>query len=191
MQKVTWEKRRCIPFPSSWIFFFRGYFWPAPDTGNCPVQLKCLQMTLSVAIIHTSLSSWLSLVKYIFPFIGSFLSSLSQGPCCLTTGQEREREREINGERERESERESMVGTMPAMKEWEKLNRSRKGKGEKQGQKILNTHWLFLFGINASFVWEGEQNNEGRVKDMQWSYVQCCALNNLSKREEKKCKKFS
>lgn len=97
------RKKEVYPFPSSWIFFFfwEGYFWPAPDTGNCPVQLKCLQMTLSLAIIHTSFSSWLSLVKYIFPFIGSFLSLLSQGPCCLTTGREGETDR---GERERERE---------------------------------------------------------------------------------------
>lgn len=90
------------PFPSSWIFFFlfSGYFWPAPDTGNWPVQLKCLQMTLSLAIIPTTLSPWLSLVKDIFPFIGSFLSLLSQGPCCLTTGREGATER-VMGEREK------------------------------------------------------------------------------------------
>lgn len=122
--KVTWEKRTCILFPLPGSFFQGGYFWPAPDTGNCPVQLKCLQMTLSLAIIHTSLSSWLSLVKYIFQFIGSFLSLLSQGPCCLTTGKEGETDRG------RVKERESMMGTMPAVKEWGKLNRSRKGKGK-------------------------------------------------------------
>lgn len=94
------RKKKVYPFPSSWIFFFfwRGYFWPAPDTGNWPVQLKCLQMTLSLVIIHTSLSPWLSLVKNIFPFIGSFLSLLSQGPCCLTTGREGERERKGVGD---------------------------------------------------------------------------------------------
>lgn len=82
------------------LFFFSGYFWPDPDTGNWPVQLKCLQMTLSLAIIHTTKSPWLSLVKDIFPFIGSFLSLLSQGPCCLTTGREGATESAM-GEREK------------------------------------------------------------------------------------------
>lgn len=101
------------------LFFFSGYFWPSPDTGNWPVQLKCLQMTLSLAIIHTTLSPWLSLVKDIFPFIGSFLSLLSQGPCCLTTGREGATERAMGRGRKGE------MGTMPAMKEQEKLNGKR------------------------------------------------------------------
>lgn len=106
---VTWGYMRKKGGVSVFLFldvFFTGYFWPGPDTGNWPVQLKCLQMTLSLAKMHTSLSPWLSLVKDIFPFIGSFLSLLSQGYCCLTTGREGAMERESDGgEWEREKGR--------------------------------------------------------------------------------------
>lgn len=88
MQNVTWETR-CILSPLL-DFSVSGYFWPVPDTGNWPVQLKHLQMTLSLALIHTPIPPSLSPIKYISPFIGSFLSLLSQGPCCLTNAREGE-----------------------------------------------------------------------------------------------------
>lgn len=50
------RKEEVYPFPSYWIFFFPGYFWPVPDAGNWPVQLKYLQMTLSY--IHPSLGGF-------------------------------------------------------------------------------------------------------------------------------------
>lgn len=41
------EKRGGVSFPLLLDFSVSGYFWPVPDTGNWPVQLKHLQMTLS------------------------------------------------------------------------------------------------------------------------------------------------
>lgn len=82
------RKKEVYPFPLLQDFLVSGYFWPVPDTGNWPVQLKYLQMTLFLAWIHTPVPSWLSLVKYISSFIGSFLRLRSQGPCCLTDARE-------------------------------------------------------------------------------------------------------
>lgn len=106
---MSHEKRGGVSFPLLLDFSVSGYFWPVPDTGNWPVQLKHLQMTLSLALIRTAVPPWLSPVKFISPFIGSFLSLLSQGPCCLTDAREGERR-----------------GQCVAAEKWRKTDRARR-----------------------------------------------------------------
>lgn len=147
------RKKEVYPFPLLQDFLVSGYFWPVPDTGNWPVQLKYLQMTLFLAWIHTPVPSWLSSVKYISSFIGSFLRLRSQGPCCLTDAREGvwrgQSRRWRNGIKLTETEKESknvVVRSCPLK------------------VQVL-CQWLFLFWIDMSdsreAEWEGE-TKEGR-----------------------------
>lgn len=111
------RNKEVYPFPFCLIYFsVSGYFWPAPDTGNWPVQLKHLQMTLSLALIHTQVLGSISPVKYISLFIGCFLSLLSQGSCCFANVSEGERK-----------------GTEQSVGKWGIADKNRRGGLEKNG----------------------------------------------------------
>lgn len=117
-------------------------------------------MTLSLALIHTPIPPSLSPVKYISPFIGSFLSLLSQGPCCLTSAREGEGRGQVgqwrNGVKLTKTDEKSKIKTA--------VGRSWTLKATRLYE------WLFLLGMDVSSSreaeWEGEEK-EGRKEARQ------------------------
>lgn len=89
-----------------------GYFWLVPDTGNWPVQLKYIQMTL-FGFKHTRthactpLLFCFFLVKCISLFIGSFLSFLSYDPFCLKRDRLKKTQRNGDSDRAKFSQRDA------------------------------------------------------------------------------------